>query len=1097
MKKNKKIYLFAFLCLIIVVAVSSIITWAVRSNPTEPISSVLIKSDDYNEPGGWTIQKSAYWLSKNKAAINFKLNTVTKTNNHKKSVIFVVDNSESLNTGNRIGEIKDKLKSIVNYILNDENNKVALITFNSSSEVLSNFTNDKETITDLINDIEPIGETNYNEALLNVENILNNYQKGENEDLVTVILTDGKPTVDTPNQIVTYERLKDSYPFLIINGVQYKVSSNIMEELEQITDEQFSADNIGLYNAILRASIDPYVFDQFIIEDYIENEYYKFNQNNNIYASVGSANFTTEDGQELVTWNLGNDFVSGSSANLTFYVELKDEFLNVPGLYPTNNYEKVTYKVKDGTLKVKESDLTPVLKNYYTVTYDNNLPEDCQIESFPVENYVPFSTVPIRTDKLSCDGYTFNGWKLTDASAKRIGDDYFVMPEWNVTIRATWSKPSISKSMDGSIHERTTLYQKVKDDALNTSNADTYNGSHNDGGGNENIYYYNGGNNYVNFGGYCWRMLRTTDTGGVKLQFYSTTAEDGSCRGYKYYSGYIGFSNIQIRSNYVYGTDYTYDGTTGYFKLSGDMNTYSWQTQSNDIIGKYTCQRFNADDTCVQLIKVISYKDANNANVMNYYGLTTTTSGIGSIKYNNNYKSLANVGYMYNDEYNYDTKSYNTNNVELIYSNSFANNFYYSDQYHIEDTRYYKLDDASLLSEEQYNSGDLSSLVGMYTLRNSDADALSGVIYYIVATEGKNIYYIQISGGKTLEDYQDDIYFGDELINNNNGTYSLSGNISTVKLKDWYSHYSEFVDLYTCNSNSQTCSNPYYTLTTTNRIFKYEDGTRNYVYGNSFEYDENLDEYTLKDTVTFNGFSKNYDKIKTHHYTCYNTTGKCQTLSYIFYIPNNYTTWHIYLNNNENVTTAINKMLYDDNVNTIDSNIKATIDYWYNDNLAQYESYLEDVIYCNDRTISDYGGWDPDGGNVTWTDTNRFLKFLNYKNLGNNLTIANASLACSSVKDSFTVSPALGNGKLSNPIGLATSSEAILGSSVVNGVLMDPMIFDNEGSKTSGASFISTYISLKTMQYGSGAFPVISLKPGTEYTSGNGSIQSPLFIPTD
>ena len=39
------------------------------------------------------------------------------------------------------------------------------------------------------------------------------------------------------------------------------------------------------------------------------------------------------------------------------------------------------------------------------------------------------------------------------------------------------------------------------------------------------IYYYRGNvnNNYVVFAGFCWRMVRTTDTGGIKLLYNGDT----------------------------------------------------------------------------------------------------------------------------------------------------------------------------------------------------------------------------------------------------------------------------------------------------------------------------------------------------------------------------------------------------------------------------------------------------------------------------------------------------------------------------------------------------------------------------------------------
>ena len=46
------------------------------------------------------------------------------------------------------------------------------------------------------------------------------------------------------------------------------------------------------------------------------------------------------------------------------------------------------------------------------------------------------------------------------------------------------------------------------------------------------IYFYRGGhsiNNYVIFSGFCWQILRTTDTGGIKITYSGTPTEDNKC----------------------------------------------------------------------------------------------------------------------------------------------------------------------------------------------------------------------------------------------------------------------------------------------------------------------------------------------------------------------------------------------------------------------------------------------------------------------------------------------------------------------------------------------------------------------------------------
>ena len=44
------------------------------------------------------------------------------------------------------------------------------------------------------------------------------------------------------------------------------------------------------------------------------------------------------------------------------------------------------------------------------------------------------------------------------------------------------------------------------------------------------VYYYRGAvtNNNVIFGGFCWKIVRTTESGGIKL-IYNGTPTDGTC----------------------------------------------------------------------------------------------------------------------------------------------------------------------------------------------------------------------------------------------------------------------------------------------------------------------------------------------------------------------------------------------------------------------------------------------------------------------------------------------------------------------------------------------------------------------------------------
>lgn len=76
------------------------------------------------------------------------------------------------------------------------------------------------------------------------------------------------------------------------------------------------------------------------------------------------------------------------------------------------------------------------------------------------------------------------------------------------------------------------------------------------------VYYYRGDvkNNNVEFGGFCWKMIRTTDTGGVKLIYNGTRQENGCTETGDNSS--IGTSAYNSKSADIKYVGYTYDKDT-------------------------------------------------------------------------------------------------------------------------------------------------------------------------------------------------------------------------------------------------------------------------------------------------------------------------------------------------------------------------------------------------------------------------------------------------------------------------------------------------------------------------------------------------------
>ena len=324
-------------------------------------------------------------------------------------------------------------------------------------------------------------------------------------------------------------------------------------------------------------------------------------------------------------------------------------------------------------------------------------------------------------------------------------------------------------------------------------------------------------------------------------------------------------------------------------------------------------------------------------------------------------------------------------------------------------------------------------------------------------------------------------------------TYTLT-NAKTIDVSS--SNISTLVGKYTCNQSATTatCSNLWYIVGYSGTTIYYYslsggdlDGTdngSNYVFGKSFTYNGS---YSLSDTTTIH--SDNWATKKTtvnnYHYTCLSSGTTCSSIYYVSYI-NNGTAYYTTLTGGKSVNDALNEMLYADDVNRNDSEIKKYIDIWYENNLKdKYDDKLEDTVFCNDRRILDLNGWNPNGGDTTSS--------LLFKNGSTN----NKSLVCTNETDSFSMSNPKAN--LNYPIGLLSMPELRLagfGSS---------HYFNNEqrvwlASPIGFSDFTAVGMTNSVDFVGSNVFrsggvrPSVSLKPKTYFSSGDGSFTKPFVI---
>ena len=569
----------------------------------------------------------------------------------------------------------------------------------------------------------------------------------------------------------------------------------------------------------------------------------------------------------------------------------------------------------------------------------------------------------------------------------------------------------------------------------------------------------------------------------------------------------VGFSALNQNLNVSGDVDYEEDDKVLYnvFKRAADMETYAkeytgdhrdsfteeptksiyfWYPKNqtyinsisnkmNVIFGDFCWQMFRTTDTGgVKLLYTGIYSG----------GKCNLTYQIGLSRFNANSSSPADVGYMYNTRYAYNSKLLTYTSVFTQKTMTSSSNYYYGTGVTYSDGKYTLTGTTQNTWENTYSSSK-----GLYTCRSTTNTPCS-TVYYIAGGISTYMVGFEMTNGKLLNYYNTNLVFGTNYTENN-GTYTLT-NTTTIPREDWYNNYSTYKNYYTCGDDSTTCTDLKYIVQTNSYYYYSLSLSNNYIYAKDFTYDSGTNTYTLSSDryQSWNMTDTDITNLATHHYTCFNQTGSCQTLSYVYYarVPSEYVSYIFYINltGGKSVEDAVNEMLYDDNVNTTDSVIKAYIDNWYLNNMTSYTSYLEDTIFCYNRSQlnSSENGWNPDGGSISTS-----------------ITFDNNSLSCTNDTDKFSVSN--NKAKLTYPVGLASYIELysyfgirLFGmATLYDTCLGSPAYFSEMSASVNYANSAGGYGSyqVKTTY---AVRPVVSLKPGTEYESGTGSKDDPYVV---
>lgn len=303
-------------------------------------------------------------------------------------------------------------------------------------------------------------------------------------------------------------------------------------------------------------------------------------------------------------------------------------------------------------------------------------------------------------------------------------------------------------------------------------------------------------------------------------------------------------------------------------------------------------------------------------------------------------------------------------------------------------------------------------------------------------------------------------------------------------------------------------------------------GSGNYIFSNDVSRDGNT--YTLDtadgQSITGTWADKRVEASTRYHYFCTNGASQCDRsqIGYIFYFDefdNGLTTIsYLPIGGYDNIDAFLAAAYRNDN----NSGAKATVENWFaNSGLVALEDDLEDAVYCNDRTVA----WGAFKGkdSPALIEGDRSIYFYGqlygesvYGELYRSWLLRDEndnptpSFACPNLeRDGFTKSTANGNGQLRYKVGLITGTEILLAGAAqrIEGSPGDTEYYlYNDGHKAwsispwsfdwrNALNYVTDgYLRPHGVWDMYGIRPVVSLKPGKRFVSGDGLKTNPYIV---
>ena len=856
----------------------------------------------------------------------------------------------------------------------------------------------------------------------------------------------------------------------------------------------------------------------------------------------------------------------------------------------TNEVSSIVQSYSTGTLKLSYSNTSINLDNAYPLTDKDGMNQD--VNTITITNIGtlaykfnviidPSSDSTISSDlirvsidgenpaTLSSDGniiirdvilnpgssrtFTIKLWINSNASSSDILNKKF-----SASLTSTGIAVKNVEDSDGIVLAGSNvLYDIIKKNAdttaqidfSQTSVQDSTNGIYTttDTEGNAPVYYYRGNvDNHVIFANSCWRIVRTTETGGVKL-IYDGVPTGGQCNntGDDTTIGNSAFnpSSSSPYVGYMYGSsidDATYTDDSIIKGVIDDWyktNMTSYTSQLEDTVfcndrsyttsgstlyfGAYTRLITNKTPT----LKCQNTKDKFTVDASN---------GNGALTYP--------VGLITADEMAYAGGVYNTGN-SLFYL--YTGKYYWTLSPH--NFRFLTASGFNLRSAGDLNFDNVGNSVGVRPSVSlqpgieitggsgtaTDPFVIAKLLYNEIKENADTTTQIDFS--KTSEqDNTNGIYMTTDT-DSGNPVYYYRGNVDNhVIFANFCWRIVRTTDtggvklIYDGVPTDGQCNNTGSATTIGKSTFNsryaspadvgYMYGTRytgasktmsslsgSIVFGNDITYANGT--YTLKDTYTLtdvgNWSSERSTIASKYHYTCFTSSDTCKIVGYIHYINSDTSTvrnpYYFGLISGKNHLDILKEML-DNSANDDDSTIKTTIDTWYQNNMTDYTSKLEDTVFCNDRSYDtklSTSGWNKDYSNGNGLYFNSFQRvWSSYK----------PTLVCTNTNNKFTVEASNGNGALDYPVGLLTADEMMYAGAAKWSSNSSFYLYTGQGYwALSPNNFSDSYayefilystgnLSYHSVNGSNGVRPVLSLQPGIGMTGGSGTATDPFIV---